>query len=64
MARKTKVLTATLYCYVKPETRAFAMKEAARLETPGGYSGWVEDLITAARKRAAKKGSGSDRHKE
>lgn len=62
MPRKTKVLTKTLYCYVKPETRKFAIAEAKRLDTPGGYSGWVEDLITKARQRSSKKETGRAGH--
>lgn len=54
MPRKTKVLTATLYAYVRPATRKFAVAEAKRLQTPGGYSGYIEDLIVAQMKRVKK----------
>lgn len=65
MARKCKVLTSTIYAYVRPESRKFVFEEAARLQTPGGASGYVEDLITAARKRAGlKKDLRGDRLKE
>lgn len=52
MARKTKVLTSTLYAYVRPESRKFVIQEAKRLQTPGGASGYIEDLIVAKMKRS------------
>lgn len=49
MPKKVKVLTKTLYSYVEPANRAFALKKGKT--TPGGYSGYVNDLIAADRKR-------------
>lgn len=61
MARKMKVLTAVLYSYVRPETRKFVLAEAKRLQTPGGYSGYIEDLIVAQMQRQGKKDPTGDR---
>lgn len=54
MPKKTKVLTKTLYVYAEPANRIFAMKTAKEKKISGGYSGYVNDLITAARKRATR----------
>lgn len=53
MARKTKVLTKTLYVYTEPKAYAYARSQAKKLQTAGGVSGWVTDLIIA---KMAKKG--------
>lgn len=50
MPKKEKVLTKTLYTYVEPENRKYAIKQAKEKRIPGGYSGYINDLITADRK--------------
>lgn len=55
MARKTKVLTATLYAYVRPASRKFVIKEAKRLQIAGGASGYIENLIASRMKGKTKK---------
>ncbi len=55
MPKKTnKVLTKTLYSYVEPANRQFAIREAKTKKIPGGYSGYVNDLITKDRLRTEK----------
>lgn len=59
MPKKTKVLTKTLYSYVEPVNRTFAIRKAKREKITGGYSGYINDLITAARKRDEKQAKAS-----
>lgn len=40
---------ATLYTYVKPVNREFAIQEAKRLNIKGGYSQYVDMLLTQQR---------------
>lgn len=46
-----KTLTRTLYTYVEPANRQFAIRMAKKLKIEGGYSGFINSLITNARKR-------------
>lgn len=54
MPKKQKVLTTTLYSYVEAANRKFAIKKAKRDRIPGGYSGYVNDLIAADKDREQK----------
>lgn len=49
--KKNNVLTRTLYTYCEPKNRQFAVKMAKELKTPGGYSGYINGLLTAAREK-------------
>lgn len=55
MPKKTKVLTKTLYVYAEPANNSFARQQAKRLAVPGGYSGYINDLIAAERKRVERR---------
>ncbi len=52
--KQNKVLTKTLYSYVEPANRQFAIRKAKSEKIPGGYSGYVNDLITRDRLKADK----------
>lgn len=53
--KQNKVLTATIYAYVTPAVRKFAVSKAKREHISGGVSGYVNDLIAADLKREEKK---------
>lgn len=50
---KTKpVGTKTLYCYTTAENRAFALKKAKKEKIKGGYSGYINKLLTREREKS------------
>ena len=54
MSKKTsakKILTRTLYTYVEPRNRQFAIRMAKRLGIEGGYSGYINNLLSERRRR-------------
>jgi hypothetical protein len=46
-----KTLTDTLYAYVEPTNRRFALRMAKKLKIEGGYSGLINSMLTDARKK-------------
>jgi hypothetical protein len=50
--QKKKILTATLYTYVRPETAKWVRTQARKSHMP--YSLYMDQLITQARRRGIK----------
>ena len=55
MPKKKKERTKTLYTYVKPVNNTWVRTQAKRLKIPGGYSAFVDFLLTQARMNSTQK---------
>lgn len=55
LKKRKKILVSTLYAYVEPANSVFARKIAKKFKIEGGYSGYVNLLLTKARKKFEKR---------